>query len=326
MKRYPIWPVALLVLAGCRHAGTASAEKPAEPTPIPNMSGFALAQPVQSGNLAVVPVIYERKAIDKDDYATLAEALKHDWIEVIEMPNGEVNTLRVRNKGPKPILLLGGELLVGGKQDRVVAQDVVIQPGQTVEVEVDCVEHGRWTGMSNEFKGGATTVPMRVREEAQFGTQSGVWDRVGEFNEQAKAASGVTTIRGGLANETIQKRIGTDLGRLCSALREQRNVVGVIIAVDGKPRTLEVFGSPALFDASMEEILKGAIADVALDERQDASLPSQADSTCSEPTLPTCTASSSAGATTRPRPARRPRAWCTPRTATGPGATPGGRS
>lgn len=283
MRRFLMWPAVpalLVVVFGCGRGKDQSHAGPAESTQIPEMSAYELGRPIQSGNLAVVPVIYKNPMPEKgEDYATLAEAMKHDWIEIMEMPGGEVGILRVRNTGPKPLLLLGGELLVGGKQDRVVAKDVVIQPKETADVAVNCVEHGRWTGTSNKFDSGGTMVPLSVRDEAMYGNQQRVWDRVGQFNEQAKAAAGVTTIRGGLANEDLQRKVGSGLDAIVSGLGSNQNVVGVIIAVNGRPQTLELFGSASLFESARDSILKGALAEVALSDNGNAQAPSMSDCT-----------------------------------------------
>ena len=62
-----------------------------------------------------------------------------------------VNTLMVVNRSEKPLYLMPGEIVVGGQQDRVVGQEVVVQPTRKpVPIDVYCVEHGRWHNRSQE--------------------------------------------------------------------------------------------------------------------------------------------------------------------------------
>jgi hypothetical protein len=273
------WAILLAVAVGCSKGEQKPVKETAELTPVPAMSAYALAEPIQTRNLSVVPVIY-RNPVDKlEDYATLAEATKHGWIEIIEMPDGQVDTLRVRNTGPKPLLLLGGELLIGGKQDRVVCKDVIIPPGKTMEVAVNCVEHGRWQGSSNKFESAQMMVPFSVRKQAFYGSQEGVWDKVKEVNAKAGAAAGETTIQAGLAGKEVQARFDTDLEQIVSALRKSNNVVGMIIAIDGVPQTIELFGTPSLFAATQESLLKGALSEAALNGSGTNRVPSMADCT-----------------------------------------------
>lgn len=283
MRRFalPLFAVALfgaLLVTGCRPDAPTEVGGPSSGAPsvggatlaglteVPGMSRYALAEPIQVNNVSIVPVISrEGETQIGDDYATLAEAKKNAWIEIIEIPGeGEVDTLRVHNVGPKPILLLSGELLLGGKQDRVVAKDTIVPPGKEVEVPVYCVEPGRWTG-SQKFSSGDTMVPLSVKEEATFGNQQAVWDKVGGYNAAAGAGrGGGTTVQNGLDEEKVRKQIASDLDSVLSKLDKHKNVVGVMFLMDGEVRTLELFGNNRLFNQSRNSMLKGALAQAAV--------------------------------------------------------------
>ncbi len=61
--------------------------------------------------------------------------------------SADVNQLALLNRSGKPLYLMPGEIIVGGRQDRTIAQEYVIPPGnKPVTIEVFCVEHGRWAG------------------------------------------------------------------------------------------------------------------------------------------------------------------------------------
>ena len=90
---------------------------------------------------------------------------------------GSVNVVQVRNSSGRPLLLLAGEIILGGQQDRVIGQDTVIEPHQRKTVSVYCVEHGRWSGGSS-FSGAGGMAEAGVRAAAQYdSSQQGVWDR-----------------------------------------------------------------------------------------------------------------------------------------------------
>ena len=271
MRRFalPLFAIALIG-AGCSTAdkpeGTGPVASLAGLTEVPGMSRYALAEPIQVNNVSIVPVISrEGEKQVGEEYATLAEAKKNAWIEIIEVPGeGDVDTLKVRNVGPKPILLLSGELLLGGKQDRVVGKDTIVPPGKEVDVPVYCVEPGRWTG-SDKFSYGDTMVPLTVKEEATFGNQQQVWDKVGGYNAAAGASrDDGTTLQNGLDEEKVKKQIETDLGDVLSKLDKNKNVVGVMFLMDGEVRTLELFGTNRLFNANRNSLLKGALAQAAV--------------------------------------------------------------
>jgi len=264
--------LSVAVLAGCgnpENPGPAPAPTTtAALTEVPGMARYALAEPIHVNNVSIVPVISKENPSTGPDYATLAEAKKNAWIEIIEEGDeGQVESLIVKNVGPKPILLMAGELLLGGKQDRVVAKDTIVPTGKEVVVPVYCVEPGRWSGSSHKFSYGDTTVPLRVREQAMYGNQDSVWSNVSTYNAAAGAPSdGRTTIQKGLFDKDVQATVDRELENVVSALGGHKNVVGVIFLVDGKIQTLELFGNDKLFRASQTGLLKGALAEAAVNK------------------------------------------------------------
>jgi hypothetical protein len=196
---------------------------------------------------------------------TLAQAKKQNWIEVIEVPGQEtVETLKVHYTGPRPMILFAGELLLGGKQDRVVGKDTIIKPDETVDVMVFCVEPGRWEGESMHFEPQASQVPLDVKEKAIAGNQQEVWDKVGGYNESARVTMGApirgSSLRGGYGAVTNSKEFSAALEKAMKELKSRKDVVGVVIILNGKINSFEYFQSPRLFEATSESVLRGALA------------------------------------------------------------------
>src|SRR5437879_8972834 len=90
-----------------------------------------------------------------------------------------VNQLVLINRSRRPLLLLAGELVSGGKQDRVIGKDRIVPVGAPpLPLDVFCVEHGRWTGAA-QFAAANTIVHPSVREKAAVDQkQAEVWDAV----------------------------------------------------------------------------------------------------------------------------------------------------
>lgn len=66
---------------------------------------------------------------------------------VSELGDGpQVPALWVSNGGGTAALLVDGEVVEGGWQNRVVHHDVVLDAGSAATIEVACVEAGRWHG------------------------------------------------------------------------------------------------------------------------------------------------------------------------------------
>src|SRR5205085_7274600 len=88
----------------------------------------------------------------------------------------EVNRLVLVNNSKRPLILLAGEIVTGGKQDRVIGKDrLVPAESDPIDLSVFCVEPGRWTGTTEKFN--AYAAPM---------AQPGVRSKAMADKDQAK--------------------------------------------------------------------------------------------------------------------------------------------
>ena len=84
---------------------------------------------------------------------TLQEALAKGSVQVVE--TGRVNELQIENTGSEEVFIQAGDIVKGGRQDRVLTVSFVLPPksGQ-VPIASFCVEQGRWSarGKEDQFK------------------------------------------------------------------------------------------------------------------------------------------------------------------------------
>ena len=161
-------------------------------------SGWHIGEPITYETLTVFPVLSSQDAYTAD-FETLDAALASGEAIVAEQGeymrrsrNGaepavlssgggaQVNQLVLVNRGKKPLLLLAGEVVSGGKQDRIIGKDRIIPIGaQPLPLDVFCVEHSRWTGGGDTFAAAKTMVHPTVREQAAVDQdQNKVWAAV----------------------------------------------------------------------------------------------------------------------------------------------------
>jgi hypothetical protein len=198
-------------------------DQPVAAGPVEN-SGYKVLKPIESGDLTLFPVVRTSgKTPPADQFLTLDEGLKTGEVEVTEAGrvrglvrsrNGvtlpyrgdQVNTLVLVNNSKRPLLLLAGEIVTGGKQDRVIAKDRIVPAGgDPIDLSVFCIEHGRWTESSEKFGATAKTsmgsfmVQPTVRQEAMVAKdQQQVWNSVnGAISTMAVAAAPVAGPAGG---------------------------------------------------------------------------------------------------------------------------------
>jgi hypothetical protein len=166
--------------------------------------------PISHGNLTIFPIV----GAGTNDYAhllTLDEGLRLGTVTVTEngsvqplvrgharpRPSGsaEVNRLVLINDSDRPLLLLAGEIVTGGKQDRVIGADRII-PARSgpVDLSVFCVEPGRWVASSNNFdttKAVAMAQPSVRNSAMNDRSQQKVWDNVNESRAKVSETMGM---------------------------------------------------------------------------------------------------------------------------------------
>jgi hypothetical protein len=203
-------------------------------------------------------------------------------IQVAEQAEPRVDRLAVLNTGREALLIPEGVIFDGGLQTRVVATDAYIAPGATRNLDVRCVEQGRWNGneSGHVVDGRAPlSVVAALRGLGQAGeSQEKVWRRVSQL-QQNFGDSPTGSLLDLMAKENlnsradrrVQARDRVKQGRripvaLLNQIRAQAERVlpgqtGVLIGVGGRPIALEIHGSPDLLKAQLRQVLGAALLD-----------------------------------------------------------------
>ena len=135
-----------------------------------------LGEPLVIGHLAVWPVFPREEPEDPGHFLTLAEAQETGLAEVREADEARVDTLILENRSTWPILVCAGTVVKGGKQDRQIGRDFVVEAGNTRSIRAFCVEQRRWGGSTNNFVKTMPTMALRsVRVHGYRNDQSEVW-------------------------------------------------------------------------------------------------------------------------------------------------------
>jgi ARG/rhodanese/phosphatase superfamily protein len=253
--------LAVLAISGCAAAG-------ADPNPKRegNLDPHArLLAPIQVQSLTLLPIAAVDPPKSSDDLLVLDEAMPKKLVAIKEVDGGSVNNLTLTNKADKPLFLLAGEVIIGGHQDRIIGSNTIIPAKTTQDVPVFCVEHGRWSGPSNEFTTANALAHGRLRGKT-FDGQQDVWDEVATKNTERKTASATGTYRkvaqseadGSLGGEW-KKQVDAALAKLPD--EDRKNLVGFAVAVDGKVATIDRFSSPALFGKLENKLLRSYITE-----------------------------------------------------------------
>jgi hypothetical protein len=188
----------------------------------------------------------------------------------------QVNKLVLVNNSKRPLLLLAGEIITGGKQDRVIAKDrIVPAESDPIDLDVFCVEPGRWVGTSSKFAvssvNGAMAAPS-VRGKAMADkNQQQVWDQVAIAREQmsqnvevatAAEIGRTTSYAKVMQNPGVARKIDSVAGSVekeyASTIQQlrDRNAVGVVVAVNSELVWADIFASTSLLEKYWPKLVR----------------------------------------------------------------------
>ena len=244
-------------------------------------STYKVLEPISRGNLTIFPVVADRTH-DTRNFLTLDEGVRSGEVVVSEAGSvrplvrrredytpgdgAQVNRLVLVNNSDRPLILLAGEIVTGGKQDRVVGKDRIVPPkSDPIDLAVFCVEPGRWVASKYDFGSFHSQMAQpSVRRSAMADqSQQKVWAEVGAAKESmavqaaptaAPALAGTTSYARVMDNAEVKQKVDdiaapieqSYLG-LMRQLRE-RNAVGVVVAVNGRMIWADMFASTALLE------------------------------------------------------------------------------
>jgi hypothetical protein len=225
--------------------------KPTEVQPFGERA--ALLRAIQVDSLILTPIVTTAPPKEDLDVVTLDEAFEKKLVAIKEKQDDTVNQLTLTNKSDRPMFLLAGEVIIGGKQDRIIGANTIITAKSTLVVPVFCVEHGRWSEgeTGRVFTSGKALAHGRLRGKASFEGQSEVWSEVATKNGQRKVENSTGTYRN-VARQQTNSSLASQVKRIDEAIAQisaadRANMIGFVVSLDGKVGTVDMFDSPRLF-------------------------------------------------------------------------------
>ncbi|MBV8551872.1 MAG: hypothetical protein JOY54_11260 [Acidobacteriaceae bacterium] len=267
-------------------------------------SHYKVLPPASQGNLTVFPVVSDISS-DTGNLMTLEEGIRSGQVTVTEaggttglvrprpspdglwperlFPSpwiqGRVNELALINKSDRPLILLAGEIVTGGKQDRVVGKDRIIPAhSDPVALGVFCVEPHRWTAMSAEFRPLQFSMAQpSVRSRAMADqNQQEVWDEVAKSRSafaaaapasEAQTMQSTSSYAGAFGSNALKRQIDSIAGpieqsyeKLLGQLRAQ-HAVGAVVAVNNEITWADVFASSSLLERYWPKLIRSYAAE-----------------------------------------------------------------
>jgi hypothetical protein len=236
-----------------------------------------LSDPLCIHGLGIIPMVAEKESL-LPPMDLLEDALLNGTVRITETSeSGEVPFLKLESNGLNPLLILEGEELVGGKQNRIVNTSIVILASTVIKIPVSCMEAGRWASRREDFASGDAVFPAKSRarqkesvsynlvREGKFRSDRGrVWDEVSLCLHQMSVNSPTADFR--VARQKATQQIES----FVEAFQPVTGQVGAVFVSKDGILGLELLGSSELFGRCSKKIIRS----FAFDVLSDSTLPS----------------------------------------------------
>lgn len=236
------------------------------PHPLSVLEHAAVGAPITRVGVSLFPLYLAQQSS--------VSVLTHtpEALQIAEADQESVPTLVVTSIVDDPVLLVEGETLAGGLQQRTLNVSVLVPPRASLEIPVSCVEAGRWGG-SREFSGSCGQSSRRVRRAKSEGVQQNlrrsgtkhsdqgaVWASVDAELDRLDMAAPTRNLADSDAAFAQQGRLGAALDDLVE-LGPLPGQCGVAIAHGSRVVAAEVFATAELLAAQWPATVRAAILD-----------------------------------------------------------------
>lgn len=214
-------------------------------------------------NIAIIPL---KTPLNYNmDVITLKKGFELGLVNVKECEKSTVNTLVVKNHSVTPLLLIDGEEIIGGDQNRIVNGTILIAPKSEMKIPVNCTEHGRW-GYKHEFKNSNFMATSRTRcasisaNRSSKSVQSAVWNSIDELEADRGFHSPTQAMSESYEN------LNADLDEFIGAFKTEKGQTGVVVIVDGEIKGFELLINSDVYSQYHEKILKSYVIDADIND------------------------------------------------------------
>lgn len=229
-----------------------------------------ISGPFTHQNLSVF-FIHGENSVGVENTLTLEEALKDKLVVVYE--TGDVGELQIENKANRPVYINSGDIVKGGRQDRIIRYDVVIRPKSGKEkLPSFCVESGRWSQRGAED---ATQFElsdkMAVSKELKLSaksieSQERVWSEVSAMqmklsdaaNISVQAGRSASSLQLTLEHDAVDSLIKEFVNFFISKADRYEDIVGFAFAINGKINSADIYRSHKLFLKLWPKLIEAA--------------------------------------------------------------------
>ena len=202
--------------------------------------------------------------MDNPDIISLSQAINQGVATISERGSAStenVHWLRINNKSEKSIFISSGEMIGGGRQDRMVMKDTILVPNNRDQyIPVMCVEEGRWADKEKKFTYN-NFANSHLRKVLDVGkNQVLIWN---EIDNQLQSADIKNNTMAYLSRNLDKKYVDIEEDYFKFFKQKFKNsdstIVGFVCVSGNKIIGSDIFANRSFFYSQLEPLLRGYI-------------------------------------------------------------------
>lgn len=234
-------------------------------------------------DMAVVPLFAPARG--GPEYMMLQQSLDANLVTITEVDrSGSVPQLKAINSSERLVLLLGGEELVGAKQNRVLNTSILLGGESETIIPVSCTEAGRWSYSSAGFAKSDSFVPPRavrsakmrsvadslVRGHGHSSDQGRVWRDIERMHDATGTSSPTGAMRD--AYQTMDR----DLEAYSDEFQVAPGQQGSLVMINGDVIGFDIVSRESAYQTIHQQLIKSYAMDALMARADPADTPSAA--------------------------------------------------
>jgi hypothetical protein len=193
---------------------------------------------------------------------SLSQAMKQGFASITERGSAStenVHYLRINNHSDQTIFISSGEIVSGGRQDRIIAQDTLLEPnGRDQYVSAMCVEELRWSDKEKKFsyQNFANPALRKVLDESK--NQLLIWREISKQLDENKIPNKSSAYLSRIADKRMIQLNDEYYQYFHGKFKStDSTIVGFVCMSGDKVIGSDIYGSSDMFYNQLDPLLKG---------------------------------------------------------------------
>lgn len=220
---------------------------------------------IEYRHLKIIPIRGKSQGNDvAPSFLSLGRAIREGKVVVSERGTAStenVHWLRINNRSNIPLFIASGEVVLGGRQDRMVTHDTVLIPtGADQYVSVMCVEEDRWSDKEKKFSYFNYANPRLRKVVDQSHNQVLIWKEIFAQLDSNKVKSPTLAYAGTRTDKKWMAMQEEYMNAFRQRIRRTDSTwVGFICVSGNRILGTDFFASSDLFYDQLEALLGGYV-------------------------------------------------------------------